>query len=106
MSVRISPLISFITAPEVLGSMEATTIVTRGSGDLLIHDWRCRQLLASRLSLLRWFDATAIAYYFHRMKRQTKYFGARVSATDAGIALRLKSMRCKKIIQKISLASD
>ena len=30
MFVRISPLISFIAAPEVLGSMEATTIVTRG----------------------------------------------------------------------------
>jgi hypothetical protein len=30
MFVRISPLISFIAAPRVLGSMEATTIVTRG----------------------------------------------------------------------------
>ena len=31
MSVHIWPLISFIAAPEVLGSMEATTIVTRGA---------------------------------------------------------------------------
>ena len=30
MFVRISPLISFIAAPRVLGSMKATTIVTRG----------------------------------------------------------------------------
>ena len=29
MFVRISPLISFIAAPKVLGSMEATTIVPR-----------------------------------------------------------------------------
>ena len=30
MSVHIEPLISFIAAPRVLGSMKATTIVTRG----------------------------------------------------------------------------
>ena len=33
MFVRISPLISFIAAPKVLGSIEATTIVTRGVRD-------------------------------------------------------------------------
>jgi len=41
MFVHISPLISFIAVPEVLGSMDATTIVTRGERELR-RTWRQR----------------------------------------------------------------
>ena len=39
MSVHIEPLISFIAAPGILGSMKATTIVTRGGFRSTFSDW-------------------------------------------------------------------
>jgi hypothetical protein len=52
--VRISPLISFIAAPRVLGSIEAITIVTRG-----VSRWR--ELAGRSIGAQTWFPIMWIA---------------------------------------------
>jgi hypothetical protein len=52
MIVRNVPLISFIAAPKVLGSKEATTIVTRGGVLKRLH-----YPLEVMLTCVRWYAA-------------------------------------------------
>jgi adenine-specific DNA-methyltransferase len=49
MSVHIEPLISFFAAPRVLGSKEATSIVTRGEGDDLYRHSKWLAMMERRL---------------------------------------------------------